>query len=154
MEKLFIAADHAGKALKDFLCNNLKEYSVENLGTNLLEPMDYPDLAKQLCEKIKEGNAKGILICGSGIGMSIAANKCTGIRAAHVESLLTARLAGEHNRANVLCLGERITAPHHALEISRAWLTAEFGGKGDDEAAKSRHQRRIDKIHDLERESH
>ena len=82
--------------------------------------------------------------------MSMAANKFAGIRAAHVESTYTARMSKEHNDANVLCIGERVTAATYALEMVHAWLNAEFGGAGADEAAKGRHRRRIKKIHSKE----
>ena len=82
--------------------------------------------------------------------MSIAANKIPGIRAAHVESIFTARMAKEHNNANILCLGERVTAAAHSLEMVNAWLSASFGGEPADEAVTARHQRRIDKIKSLE----
>jgi ribose 5-phosphate isomerase B len=93
----------------------------------------------------------GILICGSGLGMSIAANKFAGIRAAHVESTYTAQLAAEHNQANVLCIGERITAAPYALAMVKAWMSAEFGGTKSTDDVKSRHQARIDKISALEK---
>src|SRR3989338_6614769 len=126
-----IGSDHAGKALKDFLRNNLKAYMVEDFGTKGPASVDYPDFAQKVCEAVVSGKAeKGILVCGTGIGMSIAANKIPGVRAAHVESIFTARMAGEHNEANVLCLGERVTAAAHALEMVNAWLTADFGGAG------------------------
>lgn len=138
-----IASDHAGVHLKEFLVEHLKEIKFHDLGPNSTDSVDYPDYAEKACLEIKEGKVdRAILICGSGIGMSIAANKIRGIRAAHVESVLTARLAAEHNRANVLCIGERITAPHHALEMVNAWLHATFAG--------ARHERRIEKIHKLE----
>lgn len=150
-KKIVIASDHAGKSLKDFLQKNLpKEWDVQDLGTKSQESVDYPDFAEKACRKILSGSVdKAILICGSGIGMSIAANKFPGIRAAHVESAFTAKLAGEHNRANVLCMGERVTAAHYALEMAKAWLSAKFGGGA--EKAKTRHAKRIEKIHQLEK---
>ena len=152
MANIAIASDHAGKALKDFLRNNLKAHVLEDFGTKGPDSVDYPDFAAKVCEAVRSGRAeKGILICGSGIGMSIAANKFDGIRAAHVESSFTARLAAEHNAANVLCIGERVTAAPYALEMVEAWLGAQFGGAGADDGAKARHQRRIDKISALEK---
>lgn len=151
MEKLAIGADHAGVNLKRFLVENLKAVSWIDVGPASTESVDYPDFAEKACALVTEGKAsRAVLVCGSGIGMSIAANKIPGIRAAHVESTFTAQLAGEHNRANVLCLGERITAPHYALAMVEAWLKAEFGGAGAKDDVKSRHQRRIEKIHKLE----
>lgn len=91
--------------------------------------------------EVKEKALRAILVCGTGLGMSIAANKLHGIRAAHVESVFTAQMAREHNNANVLCLGERVTGTSHALMIARAWLNATF---------ETRHQKRVDKITALE----
>jgi len=142
MLKLAIAGDHAGINLKKFLIQELKEVEFIDFGPTTSESVDYPDFARKACAAVTSGQCeRAILVCGSGIGMSIAANKIRGIRAAHVESAYTAQLAGEHNRANVLCLGERITGQGHALAAVRAWLTATF---------ESRHQKRIDKIHALE----
>lgn len=140
--KLAIASDHGGFTLKSFLIQEMKEVEFLDFGTNSAASVDYPDFAAKACEAITSGQCdRAILVCGSGIGVSIAANKIDGIRAAHVESTYTAQLAGEHNNANVLCLGERITGQHHALAAARAWLNAKF---------EDRHQKRIDKIHALE----
>ena len=141
--KIAIASDHAGFNLKQYLLEHLKEATLVDLGPNSAESVDFPDFAEKLCRELQKGQAnRGILICGTGIGMSIAANKLRGIRAAHVESLLTAKFAAEHNFANVLCLGERITAPFHALEMVRLWLRTEYAG--------ARHELRLKKIKDLE----
>lgn len=151
MANLAIGSDHAGKALKDFLRNNLKAHMVTDFGTKSSESVDYPDFAEKVCAEVASGKADlGILICGSGIGMSIAANKIDGIRAAHVESIFTAKLSREHNNANVLCLGERVTGAAHAQAMVEAWLSAKFGGE-DDEGVRARHERRIQKIHSLEK---
>lgn len=148
--KILIASDHAGPELKTFIQRNYPEVDWIDLGPHDGSSVDYPDYAALLCEKLLAGEAeKGILICGTGLGMSYAANRYKGIRAAHVESSFTAKLAAEHNQANVLCLGARVTAPHYALEILAAWLNAEFGGPGASEAAKDRHRRRIEKIDQL-----
>lgn len=150
-EKLVIASDHAGVKLKAFLIQNCTEIEFIDLGPNSTDSVDYPDYAEKACKAIQAGDAKrGVLICGSGIGISIAANKMNGIRAAHTETVKTARLAGEHNQANVLCMGERITSEKDALEMLRAWLHAKFGGEGADAGSISRHQKRIDKIGALE----
>lgn len=141
--KISIASDHAGIALKRFLIQEVKEVEFVDFGPQSTESVDYPDFAEKACTAILNGECqKGILLCGSGIGMSIAANKMHGIRAAHVESSYTAQLAGEHNNANVLCIGERVTGQGHALAMVRAWLNAKF---------ESRHQKRIDKISALEK---
>lgn len=142
MLKLAIASDHAGINLKSFLKKEIKDVVWIDLGPATADSVDFPDFAEKACAEITHGRAdKAVLICGTGLGMSIAANKIDGIRAAHVESEFTARMAGEHNNANVLCIGERVTGMHYALAIVKAWLAAKF---------EERHQRRIDKIHNLE----
>jgi len=139
-----IAADHAGVALKKLLLEELaKEASFTDFGPATTDRVDYPDFAQKACAAVLDGRCSlAILVCGSGLGMSIAANKISGIRAAHVESTFTAQLAREHNNANVLCLGERVTGPGQALAMVRAWLNATF---------ETRHQHRIDKVHALEK---
>ena len=138
-----IAADHAGVQLKKLLIEELgKEIAFTDFGPATTDRVDYPDFAEKACKAVQEGKcARALLVCGSGIGMSIAANKMRGIRAAHAESTVTARLAAEHNNANVLCIGERITGPTVAIEMVRAWANASF---------ETRHQNRIDKITALE----
>jgi len=141
-KKIAIAADHAGIQLKAFLIKEVKDVEFVDFGPNSPESVDYPDFAKKACEAVQKKECeRAVLVCGSGIGMSIAANKMKGIRAAHVESAFTAQLAAEHNNANVLCLGQRITGEAHALAAVKAWLGAKF---------EERHQKRIDKIHGLE----
>lgn len=141
--RIAVASDHAGLNLKRYLIDELKEAELVNFGPDSGESVDYPDFAEKACKAVLSGQCeRAILVCGTGIGMSIAANKITGIRAAHVESMFTARMSGEHNLANVLCLGERVTGTTHALEIVRAWLHAKF---------ESRHQKRVDKIMALEK---
>lgn len=140
--KLAIASDHAGTNLKKYLISELKEVQFTDFGTQNTESVDYPDYASKACQAVLEGQCeRAILVCGTGIGMSIAANKIPGIRAAHVESVFTAQMSGEHNLANVLCLGERATGTGHALMMVRAWLNSKF---------ESRHQKRLDKISALE----
>jgi ribose 5-phosphate isomerase B len=142
MLKIAIASDHAGIQLKAHFLKELKEVELVDFGPSGPDSVDYPDFAKKACVAVQKGECeRAVLVCGSGIGMSIAANKMKGIRAAHVESSFTAQLAGEHNNANVLCLGQRITGEAHALAAVRAWLSANF---------EERHQKRIDKIHELE----
>jgi len=145
MKKIvLIASDHAGVELKKELQNLLEDLDWKDLGPIRSEPsVDYPDFAKTLCEKIQAGEAEfGILICGSGIGMSIAANKYKGIRAALVENPVSARLAREHNHANILCLGARFTAPHYAAEMVKAWVLAT-------PTPEQRHLNRIQKLNSL-----
>lgn len=141
---LAVASDHAGLQLKTALLHWLREkgYSVSDLGPALSQSVDYPDFAHRVTRAIAEGSAqKGLLICGSGIGMSIAANKAEGIRAVVVANSLQARLCREHNDANVLCLGERLTGVDMARECLEAFLTTPFK-PGDD----GRHQRRVKKL--------
>lgn len=141
--RIAIASDHAGITLRNYLIKELTEAEITDFGPELPDSVDYPDFAAKACEAVLSGKCdRAILVCGTGIGMSIAANKIKGIRAAHVESIFTARMSGEHNLANVLCLGERVTGTTHALEMVRAWLNAKF---------ETRHQKRVDKIMALER---
>ncbi len=140
MSTLYIASDHAGYALKEQLVKALREdgQALEDLGTDSAASCDYPDYAHALCRKVLESDGLGILICGTGIGMSMAANRHQGIRAAICTHEFHARAAREHNNANVLCLGERITAPGLAIELARLFLGTEFAG--------GRHARRVGKI--------
>lgn len=139
-----IAGDHAAPELKSKIIAALKGYDFEDLGPSGSESVDYPDYAAKVAELVASGRAKrGILICGSGIGMSIAANKFPGVRAAHAESLEAAKLSREHNDANVLCLGARLTPPALAIEMVRAFLTTEFSNQ-------PRHCGRIEKIAAIE----
>ena len=117
-------------------------YDVLDVGTNNTESVDYPDYANALADKIKSGHAKtGILICGTGIGISIAANRHAHIRAALVHDALSARLTRQHNDANVLCLGARVVGPGLIQEIVKTWMTTEF--------AAGRHQARIQMFSDI-----
>lgn len=144
-KKVLIASDHAGFALKAELQNVLTDWSWVDLGPSNASSVDYPDFAEKLAHAIVEGVApQGILICGSGIGMSVAANKVRGIRAALVDNPVSARLSRLHNDANVLCLGARFLAAPYAVEITKTFLTSSFS---DD----PKHQRRVDKIQSLER---
>lgn len=143
--RVALGADHAGVHLKDAVRSLLESRGVEvtDLGTNGTESVDYPDFAASVARAITTGDSDlGILACGTGIGMAIAANKFDGVRAASVVDVESARLAREHNDANVLALGARVTAPETALEIVRTFLDTPFAG--------GRHQRRIDKITTLE----
>ncbi|MDF2720360.1 MAG: ribose 5-phosphate isomerase [Paenibacillus sp.] len=144
--KIAIGADHAGFRLKDDIIKVLQSegHEVEDFGCHSPDSIDYPDYALPVCERVISGDAdKGILICGTGIGMSIAANKVPGIRCALVHDLFSAKATREHNDSNVLALGERVTGPGVALEIVKVWLSTEFSGG-------SRHQNRISKIEQLE----
>ena len=144
-KRVLIASDHAGIVLKSELQTLLPEWEWVDLGPKDTGRVDYPDFAELLAEKVASGEAsRGVLICGSGIGMSIAANKVHGIRAALVENPSAARLSREHNDANVLCLGSRFIAPEYGAEITRVWL--ETAASQD-----PRHTQRVKKIHLLER---
>jgi len=145
VKKLMLGSDHAGLILKNHLLHCLQEqgYTVEDCGVFNSQSMDYPDIAAQVSRAVANGEAPlGILVCGSGIGVAIAANKIQGVRAAHCHDPISARLSREHNDANILTLGERLVTPLLAEEIVTAWLAAEFAG--------GRHQNRIDKITALE----
>ncbi|MCB2197977.1 RpiB/LacA/LacB family sugar-phosphate isomerase [bacterium] len=139
--KLVIAADHGGVELKDLLVKRLGEagHEVEDLGTHGSDSVDYPDFAFKAARKVSRGEVPlGILVCGTGIGMSIAANKVRKIRCAHVCTVEQAKLAAEHNHANMLALGGRTTDEETAWEAVQVWLQTPKGG--------DRHKRRVDKI--------
>ncbi len=141
MQRIAIGADHAGRGLKEIILSFLREagYSVEDMGTYGDESVDYPDYALRVAQAVATGAADlGVLICGTGIGMSIAANKVRGIRAAVATDCYMARMAREHNDANILCLGGRVVGPGLAVEIVRAFLESRFAG--------GRHARRVEKI--------
>ena len=146
MKQIYVASDHAGIELKSAVCARLVEHgcAVEDLGPSAEDGrVDYPDFAGKLAGRVAKGEAEGILICGTGIGMSMAANKIPGIRAALAHDLFTATMAREHNNANVLVLGARVLEEALALDMVEAWLQGEF---------EARHQMRLDKLHDLEGE--
>ena len=141
-----LGADHAGWQLKEEIKAWLLGRNVEvtDFGTPSPDPVDYPDYAAQVGEAVASGKAeRGVLVCGTGIGMAMAANKVPGVRAAFCPDLFTARMSREHNDANVLTLGGRLTGRELALEIVEMWLRAEFQG--------GRHGRRLGKIAELER---
>jgi ribose 5-phosphate isomerase B len=142
---ILIASDHAGVELKTALQRVLSEWKWRDLGPISSERVDYPDFAQDLAERVSKGESnRGILICGSGIGMSIAANKVAGVRAAVVENPVAAKLSREHNDANVLCLGARFLAPEYAADIARIWLETPFSGD-------ARHKKRVEKLNALDK---
>ena len=144
--RIAIGADHAGFGLKEEIRKALADLglTVEDMGTTSSDAVDYPDFAEKVARLVAAGQVdRGILVCGTGIGMAMAANKIPGIRAATVTDVETARLSREHNDANVLAVGGRILDRKRALEIVRAFLETPFAG--------DRHQRRIDKITNLEK---
>lgn len=145
--KLAIGSDHHGIVLKQRLVEDLRTagHEVVDVGALTSEPpVDYPDIAADVAQRIANGMAdRGILICGSGIGMSIAANKVSGVRAAACYDLHAAQMSRRHNDANVLCLSDANVPPETNRSIVQTWMQAEFDG--------GRHQKRVDKIADLER---
>ena len=144
-KKIVIGADHAGFDEKEKIKKQLAALGLEydDLGTYSKKSVDYPDFAKKVGEAVASGRAKqGILVCGSGIGISIAANKVDGIRAALAWNTETASLARRHNDANILAIGAKTTPANNIPKIIEAWFSADFEG--------GRHVLRIDKINDLE----
>ena len=146
--KIAIAADHAGWQAKNEVRGWLEEWGheVADHGTHGPEPVDYPGFAATVAREVREGRAElGVLVCGSGIGVSIAANKVRGVRAAYVTDAYSARMARAHNDANVLCLGSRVTGLGLMKELLRAFLSSTYEG--------GRHQRRLDQIREIEEET-
>lgn len=145
--KLVLAADHAGYALKEELFVELTRagHTVTNLGTNDPNvPSDYPDFAVLVCDAVRAGEAeRGLLVCGSGVGVSVAANKFPGIRAGLCHDTYSAHQGVEHDDMNVLCIGSRIIGPSLAKEIVQAFLGARF-------TAEERHERRLKKVKEIE----
>jgi ribose 5-phosphate isomerase B len=146
--KIAIASDHAGLSLKIELVEVLQARGdrVEDLGTHSGDSVDYPDFASQVARAVGKGEVeRGVLVCGTGIGMSIVANKHRGVRAAVCTSDFEARMARAHNDANVLCVGQRVVGPGLARSILEAFLNTAFEG--------GRHERRVQKIRDVEVEN-
>lgn len=144
-EKFVIASDHGGLETKTALVSALKSAGVEisDLGTMTNDSVDYPDFAALAATAVSKGEAdRGILVCGTGIGISIAANKFPGIRAAVIHDEFTAQMSKEHNDANIIALGGRILTPEQACALVDIWRTADYEG--------GRHQLRLDKISRLE----
>ena len=145
INQVAIASEHAGYELKEYLKKHLMEmgYTVTDTGAQSSEPTDYPDIAAELSIAVAGGMYdKGILICGTGIGMSIAAGKVPGIRAALCTDAFMSKMSVKHNNANILCLGGWITGTRLSAEITMAFLEAEFEG--------GRHERRITRIAEIE----
>lgn len=145
--QIAVGSDHAGFQLKQLLADHLRAggYEVVDVGTHDTVSVDYPDFGRAVGEAVVGGAAElGVAVCGSGIGICIAANKVPGIRAATVHDVTSARLSREHNDANVMCVGERFIGPQVALDAVDAFLSAEFAG--------GRHRRRVDKLNNLPQE--
>lgn len=136
-----IGSDHGGFALKQAMLAHLRETGIEvrDFGVLCAESADYPDIAIEVAEAVARGEyEKGVLFCGTGVGVSIAANKVPGIRAANCHDVFSAQMSREHNDANILTMGERVIGPGLAAMILDVWLSSEFTG--------GRHARRVDKI--------
>lgn len=145
--KVAIASDHGGIQIREEIINLMKEMKIdfEDMGCDCHSgSVDYPDYAFPVARKVASGEVdRGILICGTGIGMSISANKVSGVRCALAHDTFSAKATREHNDTNVLALGERVIGPGLAKEIARVWLTTDFLG--------GRHSKRIEKISDYEK---
>ena len=145
--KIAIACDHGALALKNLVISHLtkKGYEVQNFGTDTLDSCDYPDFAGPAAQAVADGKCeKGIVLCTTGIGVSITANKVKGGRCALLSDLMSARLTREHNDTNMMAIGAGVVGEKLALEIVDTWLGTEFSGD-------ARHQRRIDKVMALEK---
>ncbi len=146
--RVAVGADHAGYRYKDLLAADLREagHEVLDLGTDSEASVDYPDYARAVAEAVREGRAdRGVVVCGSAVGVTVAANKVPGVRAGTCHDCYSARQAVEHDDMNVLCLGERVVGIELAREVLRAFLDAEFTGE-------ERHRRRLGKVRAIERD--
>ncbi|KUO51264.1 MAG: ribose-5-phosphate isomerase [Desulfitibacter sp. BRH_c19] len=144
--KVAIASDHGGFVLKGKVIEFLKEKGIEHsdMGTYNCESVDYPEFGEKVALAVSQGGFdRGICVCGTGIGIGIAANKVPGIRAALCHDTFSARAAREHNDTNILCLGERVIGPGLAMDIIDIWLKTDFAG--------GRHSKRVDKVTEIER---
>lgn len=142
-KRIIIGCDHGGLNLKNKVIEHLKEigYEVEDVGTYTPDSVDYPIYAKKVAHAVADGKyEKGIIICGTGIGVSIVANKVKGIRASLCGDPFSAKATRQHNNSNILCMGERVIGAGLALDIVDIWLTTEYEG--------GRHQKRIDMMED------
>lgn len=146
MDKIVIGCDHGGFTYKEIIKNYLlsKNYEILDVGAYNTASVDYPDIAVKLCDIVNNEKTRGILICGTGIGISIAANKCHGIRAALCHDEFSARMARRHNDSNVLALGQRVIGEGLMVSIVDTWLNEEFDG--------GRHENRVNKITKMEAE--
>ena len=145
VNKIVMGSDHAGLSLKVKIIEHLNERGIEvvDVGTYTADSCNYPDYATALCKKIQAGEAElGILVCGTGIGMSMAANKHNGIRAACCSDTFSARMTRLHNNANVLCMGERVVGPGLACDLADLFIDTEYLG--------GRHEARVQMLTDIE----
>jgi ribose 5-phosphate isomerase B len=144
--RIAIGSDHAGYFLKEALEAFLEQegYGVVDMGCDSPDPVDYPDIAGKVAQAVAKGEVdRGLLVCGSGIGMSIAANKIVGVRAARVDEPVSAKLSREHNDANILCLGARLVGEDMARQCCATFYTTDFSG--------GRHRKRVEQITNLEK---
>ena len=146
VKKIVMGSDHAGLSLKVKIIEHLNERGIEvvDVGTYTTDSCNYPDYATALCKKIQAGEVElGILVCGTGIGMSMAANKHNGIRAACCSDTFSARMTRLHNNANVLCMGERVVGPGLACDLADLFIDTEYLG--------GRHEARVQMLSDIEK---
>ena len=143
-ESIVIASDHGGFSLKEYLKSELSaHYKFVDVGCHSVESVDYPDFVKKAIDAMRaEKIARGMVLCGTGVGTSIASNKFKGIRAALCVNEYTARMSRKHNDSNVLCMGQRVVGEQLALEIAKVWLETEFEG--------GRHVKRLKKIEEVD----
>tara|TARA_B100001971_G_C18130750_1_gene504682 strand:- start:23 stop:481 length:459 start_codon:yes stop_codon:yes gene_type:complete len=144
-KKIILGSDHAGFELKEKIKKFLSDsgYEYEDLGTNSKEPCDYPEIALKVAKTVAENKTKGILMCGSGLGEAIVANKVKGVRAANCFNEYTAKMAREHNNSNILCLGARVLSVNEIKKITKIFLTTKF-------SSEERHKRRVKQISQIE----
>ena len=146
-ETIFVASDHAGFSLKTAVLSTLKkefpETRFQDFGPNSENSVDYPDFALKVAQEVGHGKGRGILICGSGLGMCVSANKINGVRATSAWDVTSARLARQHNDANVVCIGARLLGSETAMDAIRTFLKTPFEG--------GRHAGRVEKIRNLEK---
>jgi ribose 5-phosphate isomerase B len=148
MRRIAIGSDHAGFLLKETLIDLIQKwgYQLQDYGTHSLDPVDYPDSVRAVCEALRKGDcSEGIILCGSGVGACVVANKFPGIRAALCHDTYSAHQSREHDDCNVLCMGPRVIGEKLAQEIAQTWLKAEFTGE-------DRHVRRLNKLNAIEKE--
>ena len=147
-KKLILGSDHAGFELKEKIKKFLSDsgYEYEDLGTNSKEPCDYPGIAFKVAKRVVQNKTKGILMCGSGLGEVIVANKVKGIKAANCFNEYTAKMAREHNNSNILCLGARVLSANEIKKITKIFLTTDFSNE-------ARHKRRVKQISQIEEQT-
>jgi len=146
--KIIIGSDHAGYHMKVELADHLRQlgHDVQDMGSHDPAPVDFPDVAKAVCGAVREGGSRGLMVCGTGVGASIAANKIRGIRAAVCHDVHSAHQAVEHDDVNVMCIGAQIVGPWLARDLVTTFIAAEFDRSED-------FVRRVEKLHAMESEA-